>query len=198
MQSISMPSWIEFWSIFDPNMAPTWPSKSTKIHEKSMPRCHPIMTSFFDRFLIDFCSQLGPPNPENSRPHSCESTIFLKSHFDVHMVFCFDFDPNLAPFYLPKSTKILQKSDPKSHQNLDRFLLRFFLDSGSVLGSKLEPCWPHFPQKWGDAVVRRPPFCWVYVIFWFFGRPGLLLAQFGLDFGTVSYTHLTLPPIYSV
>ena len=25
--------------------------------------------------------------------------------------------------------------------------------------------------------------CWVYVIFRFFGRPGSLLAQFGLDFG---------------
>ena len=25
--------------------------------------------------------------------------------------------------------------------------------------------------------------CWVYVIFRFFGRPGPLLAQFGLDFG---------------
>ena len=28
----------------------------------------------------------------------------------------------------------------------------------------------------------RPPFCWVYVIFRFFGRPGPLLAPFGLDF----------------
>ena len=136
-----------FGSIFDPNLAPTWPPKPTKIHEKSMPRCLPIMTSFFDRFLIDFCSQLGPPNPENSRPHSCESTIFLKSHFDVHMDFWLDFGPNLAPFCPPKSNKILQKSDPKSHQNFDRFLLRFFFDSGSVLGTKLEPCWPLFRAK---------------------------------------------------
>ena len=28
-----------------------------------------------------------------------------------------------------------------------------------------------------------PPLCWVYVIFRFFGRPGPLLAPFGLDFG---------------
>ena len=45
------------------------------------------------------------------------------------------------------------------------------------------PCWPHFLSKWGRAVARRPLFCWVYVIFRFFGRPGPLLAQFGLDFG---------------
>ena len=122
-------------------MAPTWPSKSTKIHEKSMPRCLPIMTSFFDRFLIDFCSQLGPPNPENSRPHSCESTIFLKSHFDVHMDFGFDFGANLAPFWLPKSSKILPKIDPKMHQFFDRFWHRFFyrflIDFGGQLGAML-------------------------------------------------------------
>ena len=59
----------------------------------------------------------------------------------------------MAPFCLPKSTKILQKSDPKSHQNFDRFLLRFFLDFGSVWGTKLEPCWPPFSSQ--DA-PRRP------------------------------------------
>ena len=31
-------------------------------------------------------------------------------------------------------------------------------------------------------MARHPPFCWVYVIFRFFGRPGPLLAPFGLDF----------------
>ena len=59
----------------------------------------------------------------------------------------------MPPFCPPKSTKILPKSDPKRHQNFDRFLLRFFLDSGSVLGTKLEPCWP--PLSSQDA-PRRP------------------------------------------
>ena len=31
-------------------------------------------------------------------------------------------------------------------------------------------------------MARHPPFCWVYVIFRFFGRPGPLLAPCGLDF----------------
>ena len=31
----------------------------------------------------------------------------------------------MAPFFLPKSTKILQKSDPKRHSKIDRFLHRF-------------------------------------------------------------------------
>ena len=47
------------------------------------------------------------------------------------------------------------------------------------------PCWPHFRSKWGGPVARSPLFCWVYVIFRFFGRPGPLLAPFGLDFGKV-------------
>ena len=94
-----------------------------------------------------------------------------------------DFGANLVLFSLPKSTKILPKTDPKMHQIFDRFLHRFFLHFGSILGPKLGPCWPHFRLKWGEAVGRRPPFCWVYVIFRFFGRPGPLLAQFGLDFG---------------
>ena len=89
----------------------------------------------------------------------------------------------MPPFSLPKSTKIASKIDPKMHQIFDRFLHRFFLHFGSILGPKLGPCWPHFPPKWGGAVNSRPPFCWVYVIFRFFGRPGPLLAQFGLDFG---------------
>ena len=62
----SMPSWIDFLSIFDPNLMATWPPKSTKIHEKSMPRCLPKMSSFFDRFLVDFWCQLRPPDPSKS------------------------------------------------------------------------------------------------------------------------------------
>ena len=52
----SMLCWIAFLSIFDANLAPTCVRKSMKIREKSMPRAIPILHSFFDRFLIDFCS----------------------------------------------------------------------------------------------------------------------------------------------
>ena len=40
-----------------------------------------------------------------------------------------------------------------------------------------------FSSKMGGPVGFRPLYCWVYVIFRFFGRPGPLLAQVGLDFG---------------
>ena len=51
---------------FPSNLAPFWPPKSKKIGEKSMSRWLPIITSFFDRFLIDFCFQLRPP--DSSKP----------------------------------------------------------------------------------------------------------------------------------
>ena len=54
---------IHFCWVFGANLGPTWPPKSTKIDEKSMPRCLPMLTSFFDRFLIDVYSQLGHPEP---------------------------------------------------------------------------------------------------------------------------------------
>ena len=47
----------------------------------------------------------------------------------------------MAPLCLPKSTKNAPKSDPKRHQNFDRFLHRFFIDFGSVLASNLGPTW---------------------------------------------------------
>ena len=136
-------------------------------------------------FLIDFCSQLGPPNPENSSPHCSESTIFLKSHFDVHMDFWFDFGANLAPFWLPKSSKILPKIDPKRHQFFDRFLHRFFIDFCSFWDPNLGPCWPHFRSKWGGRVACSRVFCWVYVIFRFLCPPGPLLAPFWGGWGSI-------------
>ena len=36
---------------------------------------------------------------------------------------------------------------------------------------------------WGAGVARSPLFCWVYLLFRFFGRPGPLLAPSGLDLG---------------
>ena len=48
-------------SILAPFSLPTCFQKSTKIHYKSMPRCLPILTSFWDRFLIHVHSRLRPP-----------------------------------------------------------------------------------------------------------------------------------------
>ena len=118
----SMPSWIEFWSIFDPNMAPTWPSKSTKIHEKSMPRCLPILISFSYRFFCWF--------------------LFF---------FCFSFDPlfqlKSSPL-LPNrvhgfqvGSKNRSKIYQKSLSTWEGLLASIFHGFWSILEAKMEPSW---------------------------------------------------------
>ena len=89
----------------------------------------------------------------------------------------------MLPFSLQKSTKIASKIDLGRHQFFDRFLHRIFIDFCTILEANLAPCWPHFRSKWGGPVACSPLFCWVYVLFRFFGRPGPLLAPFGLDLG---------------
>ena len=85
--------------------------------------------------------------------------IFRKSAFRKSHRFLIDLGANMAPFWLPKTFQILPKIDPKMHQIFDRFLHRFFLHFGSILGPKLGPCWPHFPPKWGGPVEGRPLLC---------------------------------------
>ena len=52
-----------FGSIFGPFCLPTCLPKSIEMCQKSMPRCIPSWTPCLDRFLVDFCSQLGSPEP---------------------------------------------------------------------------------------------------------------------------------------
>ena len=80
-----------FGSILAPVSLPTCLPKSTKIQEKSMPRCHPSWTPFFNRFLIDFYSQLRPPESQKSSPRCSESTIFQKIAFRNWHRFLIDF-----------------------------------------------------------------------------------------------------------
>ena len=111
-----------FGSIFVRFSTPTCLPKSTKIDQKSMPRCLPILVSFFDHFLMGFCSQLRPPEPQKSSPRCSESTIFQKNAFRNLHRFFIDFGTNMPPFSLQKSTKIAPKIDLGRHHFFDRFL----------------------------------------------------------------------------
>ena len=130
-----------FASILARFCLPTCLPKSTKIDEKSMPRCLPMLTSFFDRFLMGFCSQLRPPEPQKSSPRCSESTIFQKIAIRILHRFSIDVGANMPPFSLQKSIKILPKIDPKMHQFYDRFLHRCFIDCPWILEAKTEPSW---------------------------------------------------------
>ena len=92
---------IHFWWVFGANLGPTWLPISTKINEKSRPRCLRMLTCFFDRFLIDFCSQLRRPEPSKSwffpqekqrlfKQSPFEDNIDLGSILEASLVqFCF-------------------------------------------------------------------------------------------------------------
>ena len=108
-----------------------------------MPRGTSSWTSNFDRFLIGFCCQLGPPEPHFSSPRCRESTIEQKIAFRNRHRFLIDFGANLPPFSLQKSSKIASKTDLETHRFFDRFWHRFFLRFGSILGPNLGPCWGH-------------------------------------------------------
>ena len=118
-----------------------------------MPSCLPILTSFFDRFLIDVGSQLGPPEPKKSSPHCRESTIFQKIAFRSWHGFLFDFRANMPPFSLPKSSKIAQKP---ILNGID-FLIDFYIDFKTAQeGSKTAQDAPRRRSKRQDG-PKRPP-----------------------------------------
>ena len=83
----------------------------------------------------------------------------------------------MPPFSFQKSTKIASKIDLVRHRLFDRFLHRCFIDLGSFLEANLESCWPLFRQNVGKYFLVHPVFCWVYVLFRFFGRPDVHRAK---------------------
>ena len=110
----------------------------SKIDAKMPSEVDFIFISIFDRFSIPTCF------PKSTK--IIEKPLFFigfreNQPFEVNIDFWHDFDANLPPFSLPKSTQIPSKIDLGRHRFFNRFLHRFFLDLGSILEPNLEPCW---------------------------------------------------------
>ena len=127
-----------FGSLMVPCFLPTWPPKPTRIKPKSMPRRFPILTSFLDRFWL-------PTSTPKSQLNTSPLAFSWFFRLNGYIVFGFDLGANLVPF----SFENPQGTDLKRHQKFDRFLLRFLVAFGSVLGANLEPCWPLFSAQDG-------------------------------------------------
>ena len=125
-----------------------------------MPRCLAIMTSFFDRFLIDFSSQLRPPEPSKSLFFLRKNKVFSKNHqsklTSIFDRFWSQFTSILHQKIDQKSSKNHQKIDPKRHPKNDPNFDGFLDHLGSILGAKLEPCWPLFPPKTPQDAPKTP------------------------------------------
>ena len=111
-----------------------------------MPRCLPMLTSFFDRFLMGFCSQLRPPEPHGSSPRCSESTIYQKIAFRNLYRFFIDFGANMPPFSLQKSTKIASKIYLGRHN----FVIDFGVDFLLILARFWKPTWRHVGNFFGQ------------------------------------------------
>ena len=120
-----------------------------------MPRCLPMLTSFFDRFLVDYGTLLAPPESQKSSPRCSGSTIFQKIVIRSYVRFWFHLGANLRPFSLPKWMNILSKIDFKRHRFFDRFWHRFLIDFRSILGANLGPNWRQEGPKNGPICGLR-------------------------------------------
>ena len=151
---------MDFWSIFDPNLAPTWPPKSTKIHEKSMPRYLPKITSFFDRFLVP-----------TSTPRTFKIIVFPieKQGFFLNIAFR-SWDRFLMRFWcqlgsiLPsqihQNPSKIRPQEPSKFWSIfasifSRFWLRFGDQVGAMLATFFEPRRPKTPQGRPQDAPRR-------------------------------------------
>ena len=101
--------------IFDRFWVPSWGPKLTKIEQKSMPKCIPFSIPFFDRFLVDFGTQLRPPETKKSLIFHRFSYSFWKNRSSKLISI---FDPVFAPTWLhfgsQNPPKSLQKPIPKT------------------------------------------------------------------------------------
>ena len=126
-----------------------------------MPRCISSWGPFFDRFLIDCCSQLPHPNPENRAP-AATGARFLKNRLPkLPLIFDPIFDPILVPTWLCFDTKNHQNSFNDRSQDVSK--------KWSILGSIFWPSWFHlgyqvgamlatFSTKWGVFLEVCPFF----------------------------------------
>ena len=106
---------------------------------------------FLDKFLINFSSIFGP----NFHPQNLQKPLFSfgkwgffkKSPFEDNIVLSSILEANLPPFLVSKSTKILQKSEPKRHWKIDQFWLRSLIDFRSMLAPFARPSWTQVEPK---------------------------------------------------
>ena len=78
------------WLDFPCQLGSTWFPKSIKIHDKSMPRGLPKLSSFLNGFLMDSYCQLQPPEPSKSLFFLRKNNCFFfskKSSFEVGIDF---------------------------------------------------------------------------------------------------------------
>ena len=144
-----------------------------------MPRCLPSWTPYLERFLLDFCSQLGPPEPNLALAGSLQMRFFVFSEKSI-------FDPILVPTWLDFGTQNPPKSTQRSIPRGIKKLMHFCIDFQLIFDRFWRPTWSHvghfFAQNTATANAPRvfllgPSFFSVFGASW--PPLGALWARFG-------------------
>jgi len=158
---------IHFYWVLGANLDPTWPPKTIKIDEKSMPRGLRMLTCFFDRFWIDFCSQLRPPEPLKSWFSLRENEVFSKHRLlkitSIWVRFwrpsCLHFDFKIHQNRAKIGSQEAIKNWSIFASIFDRFRLRFGGQLGAMLATKWRPRGHQDAPRGPQDAPKRPPRC---------------------------------------
>ena len=119
-----------------------------------MSRCLAMLSSFFDRFLIDVYFQLRRPEPQKSLKLRWFYNIFKK--IDLFKLTSF-FHPILVPTCLHFPSQNRLKSFPRPTSRGIIFLIDFRIDFCTILGPSWKPSWRHVghfsDQKWTTLIA---------------------------------------------
>ena len=117
-----------------------------------MLRSLPLLRPFFDRFLIDFCSQLRPQKAKRSLKFCWFYNVFCKmglskltSIFDAILV------PTCLHFASQNPSKPLQKPTPRGIKKLIEFCFDFCL----IFAPFRKPSWTIRGARWPPKISLR-------------------------------------------
>ena len=108
--------------------------------------------SIFHRFLVPTST---PRTFKNLHFPLEKWGFFKKSPFEDNIVLGSILKANLPQFWVPKSIKILQKSEPKRHWKIDQFWLRSLIDFWSILAPSWKPRWTQVEPKTEQKRMRK-------------------------------------------
>ena len=118
---------------------PKCPQNRPKIYQKYISDCSLPLTSLFYQFFKNFSFNHETSNPQNHQKTQCFLMFLHIRHFKVYDTLACDSCQKNAPFWPPKSSKIV----PQTYKNrcwfFNRLLVRFLFDFEAHLGSILAP-----------------------------------------------------------
>ena len=113
--------------------------QNPQIDQKSIPKCTSILIPFFDRFLIDFRSQTGAPEPQKWCFRLRKRYFRSKTVFFNMIPFWDRFWSQLGSILVPKRAQNRSQKRSNKSPNFDRFFDRCLVPFGCLLGAMLGP-----------------------------------------------------------